>query len=168
MTRRFPDYRTNVTGPEVLNYLPRGEAATVRKLLEYRVQLPSGMALRTPEWRRMLGAAASLADPNFDATQYNVRYKTKQDFTSGKNSNNLKSLNTAIGHLHSLQVAADKLDNTDYPMANTRPELRARDRRVIRASSRLSRPRTPSRASWRRCLRAQLARTRRSRRGGRR
>jgi hypothetical protein len=43
---------------------------------------------------------------------------TRRDFTSGKSANNVRSLNTAIGHLETLQKAAQGLDNSSVPMWN--------------------------------------------------
>lgn len=95
-----------------------GDAAVIKQLAEYKIPLPSGMALRTPYWQNILGRTA-LYDPTFDATQYNVRMGVKRDFTSGTSSKTALSLNTAIGHLESLAKAADELDNSSFTPLNS-------------------------------------------------
>jgi hypothetical protein len=95
-----------------------GDAAVIKQLAEYKINLPSGMALRTPYWQNILGRVA-LYEPTFDATQYNVRMGVKRDFTSGTSSKTALSLNTAIGHLESLAKAAEGLDNGSVQSWNT-------------------------------------------------
>jgi hypothetical protein len=87
-----------------------GDAAVIKQLADYKIPLPSGMALRTPYWQNILGRVA-VYEPTFDATQYNVRMGVKRDFTSGKTANIVNSLNTVVGHLDTLSQVADKLDN---------------------------------------------------------
>ncbi len=95
-----------------------GDAAVIKQLAEYKIPLPSGMALRTPYWQNILGRVA-LYDPTFDATQYNVRMAVKRDFTSGTSSKTALSLNTAIGHLETLAKAADELNNSSFTPINS-------------------------------------------------
>lgn len=89
------------SGDEFLKTLPSNIGAQVKALAEGRMAFPSGFALKSPYWQQML-TAVSQYDPNFDAVNYNARSKTRNDFTSGKNAQNLKALNTAIGHLGTL------------------------------------------------------------------
>jgi hypothetical protein len=58
-------------------------------------------------------------DPTFDAVNYSARSKARNDFTSGKSAQNVTSYNTAIGHLGTLQQAAEALNNGSYPALNT-------------------------------------------------
>ena len=97
--------------------LPPGQQNVVKKLVNYEIPLPSGMALRTPYWQGILERAASY-DPSFDASQYNVRMALKRDFNSGKSAQNIRSLNTAIGHLDTLAEKAKALDNFNLPAWN--------------------------------------------------
>ena len=94
-----------------------GVAQIVKQLVNYRIPLPTGFALRSPYWQNIL-QLASLYDPSFDATQYNVRLKLRQDFTSGKTANIIRSLNTAIGHLESFKKSADALGNVSLTALN--------------------------------------------------
>jgi len=89
------------SGDEFLAKLPPNIGSQVKALADGRMAFPGGMALKTPYWQQML-QAVSQYDPNFDAVNYNARAKTRSDFTSGKNAQNIKSLNTAIGHLGTL------------------------------------------------------------------
>jgi len=88
-------------GDEYLKTLSPQIQPQVRALVEGRMQFPSGYALKTPYWQNML-QAVSQYDPSFDAINYNARSKTRSDFTSGKSAQNIKALNTAIGHLGKL------------------------------------------------------------------
>ena len=111
----------NATGQRnesALQGLSAGDTAIVKQLAEYKIPLPSGMALRTPYWQNILGRVA-VYEPTFDATQYNVRMGVKRDFTSGTSSKTALSLNTAIGHLESLKKAADELDNSSFTPINS-------------------------------------------------
>lgn len=118
------------TGPSTSNMgtaPPQGEAAlrglddktanTVKMVANYQVQLPSGTALRTPYWQEILNRAG-LYDPTFDQTQYGARQKLRSDFTSGQGARNIRSLNTAVGHLETLRSKADALNNFSIPIAN--------------------------------------------------
>ena len=100
-----------------LQGLSSGEAAIVKQLSEYKIPLPSGMALRTPYWQGILQRTA-LYDNAFDATQYNVRMGVKKDFTAGSAAKNIRSLNTAVGHLETLSKAAKELDNAPVQVWN--------------------------------------------------
>jgi hypothetical protein len=106
---------TGTTPPGVRNEaalegLNAGQAATVKGLVDYTIPLPSGMALRNPEWQAMLGRAA-MYDTSFDAKEYAVRMSTRRDFSSGNAAKNARSLNTAVHHLDTLKKAGDELQN---------------------------------------------------------
>lgn len=94
----------------VLSKVNPGMAATVRQLLNYDYPLPTGAAMRSPYVQRLLEVAAE-ADPSFNASQYNLRYATRKDFTSGDTSKNIKSINTVTQHLDELSKKVDELDN---------------------------------------------------------
>lgn len=90
----------------------------VRGLVQYKIPLPAGFALKSPYWQRVMGLAGQY-DPTFDATQYNVRMGVRKDFTSGPTSKNIVSLNTVIGHLDTLKKASEKLNPTWSTSYNT-------------------------------------------------
>ena len=108
----------NATGANALSGLPPAMADQVKALAEGRMAFPSGFALKSPYWQQML-QMVSQYDPNFDAINYNTRAATRKDFTSGKSAENIKSLNTAIGHLDTIQQKFDALGNNEYPSYNT-------------------------------------------------
>jgi hypothetical protein len=91
---------------------PQMVQTLAKQLKEYKVPLPSGMALANPRspWNMAI-QAASESDPSFDASQYNTRRALRTDFTSGKAADNIRSLNTLIGHLGTLRENADALHN---------------------------------------------------------
>jgi hypothetical protein len=100
-----------------LTGLTTGQQEVVKKLVNYEIPLPPGFALSKPYWQGIMERASAL-DPTFDATQYNTKLALKRDFNSGKAANNIRSLNTAVGHLDTLKKSADKLGNFDYPIWN--------------------------------------------------
>lgn len=87
-----------LTGDEFLKTLAPADAAQVRALADGRMQFPGSFALRSPYWTTRL-EQVSQYDPSFDAVNYGARAKTRGDFTAGKAAQNIRSLNTAIGHL---------------------------------------------------------------------
>lgn len=60
-----------------------------------------------------------LSDPDWDETEYNSRFKMRQDFTSGKTSQNLVALNTAVQHLDRLAGNAAALGNSNNQYYNS-------------------------------------------------
>lgn len=110
------------TGSELLNTLTPVDKATVQALLDY-TKNPANLSLRKgagesqSEREKFLGMA-HLIDPSYDETQYAARSAVKKDFTSGKSAQNIRSLNTAVGHLNSLSEAADNLDNASVGLWN--------------------------------------------------
>ena len=90
-----------LTGSDYLQQLPAQTQAQVRALSEGRMSFPSGAALRSPYWQEMLQHVAHF-DPEFDAINYNSRAATRRDFVAGKSAQNIRALNTAIGHLGQL------------------------------------------------------------------
>jgi hypothetical protein len=109
---------SGATGDAALEGLDAGTAMMVKKLANYDLATPSGMALRTPYWQQLLQRAA-LYDPTFDQTQYDSRKKLRSDFSSGSGAKNIRSLNTAVGHLDTLSDAAAELGNTSVPFVNS-------------------------------------------------
>lgn len=91
-----------VSGDAYLKTLDSGTASLVRALAEGRKSFPSGSALRSPYWQEMLTRVSNY-DPGFDEVNYTSRSATRRDFTSGKAANNIRALNTAIGHLGHLE-----------------------------------------------------------------
>jgi hypothetical protein len=93
---------SSVTGNDYLKTLDPGTGALVKALAEGRKAFPAGSALRSPYWQEMLTHVSNY-DPGFDEVNYTSRAATRRDFTSGKAANNIRALNTAIGHLGHLE-----------------------------------------------------------------
>ncbi len=108
---------------EVLNSLAPMDKATVQSILNYTKD-PKNLSLRQVKGekqseREKFLALAHLIDPAYDETQYGVRNKTRQSFTSGLDARNITSLNTAVSHLSELQKAADGLGNAKWQAYNS-------------------------------------------------
>ena len=54
----------------------------------------------------------------YDAGQYKIANKTKQDFTTGKQGQAVQSMNTAIAHLDTLDEAGQALHSGQIPLSN--------------------------------------------------
>ena len=90
--------------------------AMMRKdqLLKGLIPYPDRYLLaRQPDWNTAIQLAQQ-DDPNFSAATYPTRLKARISFTSGADSKNITSLNTAIGHLATLKEKMDALDNTNW------------------------------------------------------
>jgi len=113
----IPDVQAGQKNDQFLQTLPPATASQVKALVEGRLQVPSGAALRSPYWQGLIQSAYKY-DPTFDTVNYNARAKTRSDFTTGKAASQVNAINTVIGHLDNLSNAADNLHNTNYPMLN--------------------------------------------------
>lgn len=102
---------------EVLKSLPQGTADLVRGIVDGRVPLPTGAAMRSAYWQNLLGYAMAY-EPGFDATQWRVRLDTRVDFAKGKAAQNIRSLNTLVDHLGKLTDSIKQLDNWGVPVGN--------------------------------------------------
>lgn len=100
----------DVNGEDFLKTLNPQTAAQVKALAEGRMAFPSGFALKSDYWQKMLGAVAKY-DPSFDAVNYNKRAQTAAAFSKGKQGDALRAVNQTIAHMGSLSDAIDKLDN---------------------------------------------------------
>lgn len=107
---KVPMTITDNSKEEFLNAIPEGARAVVKGLTDYRLPLPTGMALRTGYWQKML-ELANQYDPSFDVKEYSARQRLLTSFKSGGDSDNIKSINTAVAHLDRLMKAAKELDN---------------------------------------------------------
>lgn len=103
-------------GEAALEGLSEQDKNMVKKIANYDIGATAG-AMRSPQWIRWM-KLASAYDPTFDQAQFNVRAGVRKDFTSGKSANNIRSLNTVIGHLDTLKNAAANLNNTNFDTLN--------------------------------------------------
>jgi hypothetical protein len=109
-TARNPTLPPNVRDENILNGLDPNTQATLKQLVDYKYPLPSGIALSKPYWQNLLGRAAQY-DPSFDASQYQIRYNLRKDFTSGKSAQAIQALNQVTDHLDRLETNWKKLNN---------------------------------------------------------
>lgn len=107
-----------VTGEEALKNQSPQDAAIAKKIANYDIPLPSGFALRSAYWQRIMGLASAY-DPSFDASNYSIKMAARKAFTSGKYSQSRTSLNQAVQHLSELQDAANALNNSNWQPYNT-------------------------------------------------
>jgi hypothetical protein len=114
----LPDVAPGEKNDAYLKSLDAPTQSLVKALAEGRKAFPSGSALRADYWQKMLAAVAKY-DPSFDEINYNSRAATRKDFTSGKTADQIRSVNTAIGHLSQLSDAADALHNRDMQTYNS-------------------------------------------------
>ncbi len=113
-----PTGNPELHGAEYLKELPGARSALVKGYAEGRVSFPGSFSLKSPYWQKVI-ADITQYDPDFDAVNYNARAATRKDFTSGKSAQNITSFNTAIGHLGTLDKAAEELNNTRFPAFNS-------------------------------------------------
>lgn len=115
------------SGEDYLATLPDGAhgglANQIRAVAEGREPFPVGYGqARMQNFIRALNQY----DPNFDAINYNSRFKTKQDFApGGKSGQNVTRLNTAIAHAETLAEDFKNLDNSSLRIWNQLGNLSA-------------------------------------------
>ena len=102
---------------EFTENLSKEQIGIARKIANYELPLPSSFSMSKPYWQGIIGQAIKI-NPNFDIKDYQFRISVKRDFTSGKNSINIKSLNQSIAHLGELKKAGDKLINSPIELWN--------------------------------------------------
>lgn len=107
-----------IAAGDISQFTPNVQALA-KQLVEYKIPLPTGMALSNPKsvWNAAIQAAGIL-DPTFDATQYPARLAMRKDFTSGKAAQTITALNTVIGHLDTLNKNGQALENAAIPIFN--------------------------------------------------
>ena len=101
---------SDVHGADYLKNLPAGLAATVKAVASGNVMLPTN-ALKTPYWQQVLQHTLNY-DPEFNAGDFNVRARTRQDYATGKMGINITALNTALGHAGEVLKDVNALDNS--------------------------------------------------------
>jgi hypothetical protein len=91
----------------------------VKALINYQYD-PSLMRRWKPEQQAAIEAQVQQFDPSFNMANYANRAAIRKDVTAGKTSQNIKSLNTAIQHIYTMDVASKALDNfSGIPLLNT-------------------------------------------------
>jgi hypothetical protein len=108
---------SGLSGDDFLKTLAPNIATEVKAYAEGRRPFPSGMAMKTPYFQKMIELVGQY-DPTFDAANFNARSKARQDFTSGASAKNINALNTVVGHLSDLSQKASALGNSNSQYYN--------------------------------------------------
>jgi len=101
------------TGEDFLSTLPKQRANLVKALAEGRIPMPSSFALRTPYWQSVMNDLTTY-DPEFNVQRADLR----RDYTTGKQSQEINAINTALGHAGVLADAIDALKNGNVKALN--------------------------------------------------
>lgn len=107
---------------QFLSSLPTSVATLVKGLADYTVN-PSTFATRllkdSPGMTRADAIAlAQQYDPSYSEAQYSARQALQTNFASGSYSQNINSLNTAVGHLADIPANFSKLGNAGFTPYN--------------------------------------------------
>lgn len=103
------------TGDEFLATLPPGVAAQIKAVGTYRQPAPAG---RTSPTGIKFMSLVNQAYPTYDTSQYGSKVKARNDFSTGKNGNTVRSLNVAVQHLDQLGQLSEAMGNGDVQMVN--------------------------------------------------
>lgn len=103
------------TGDEYLKGLPTGVASQVKAIANYRQAPPAN---RTTAAGLAIMNAVNQFNPSYDASQYGAKTKARNDFTTGKTGNTVRSLNVAVQHLEQLGQLSSALGNGDVQQFN--------------------------------------------------
>jgi len=90
---------------------------TAQAIANYQIAPPSPRSLATPAGEALMAQVIAL-NPDYDATQFPTRQATRKAFTSGKQSQTINSLNTAILHLDHLGAVAEAMGNGSFQPGN--------------------------------------------------
>lgn len=104
------------TLPSVDSLSP-SDKATVQSIVDGRYPVPTGKQAMDPNWQRLISVAQQV-DPTLDAGTYKARAAARQNFTSGKIGEQIKSLNTLAHHLDEFGQTIDQLDNSNNKTVN--------------------------------------------------
>lgn len=106
-----------VTGDDFLKTLPPSRARYIQAIANGDAAMPTGRNAASPQGQLLMDQVLQY-DPTASAINLPARQATRKDFTSGKAAQNVTALNTAIGHLGSLDTSIAELRNTNFPAIN--------------------------------------------------
>lgn len=98
-------------GDAYLKKLMPGDGGLIKKIAQGEID-PKTLSTRGGHREKVLQMVTQY-DPTFDQTNYGARAATRKDFTAGVAARNVTAINTAIGHLGTMQELGDKLANGD-------------------------------------------------------
>lgn len=102
---------------QFLSTLTPALAAQIRGIARGDLTMPNGRVLQTPYGQSLMNAVMQY-DPSASEANLATRKATRISFTSGKDSDAIGSLNTAIFHAGNLLKNAKDLNNTSSPLYN--------------------------------------------------
>lgn len=91
-----------------------------------KAPLPTGRALTSPSGSKLVQAVVG-QNKDFDAATYPTAQAAEKAFTSGQESRKVRSLNTAIAHMDTLDKLATDLSNTDVNVFNRAANFLAKE-----------------------------------------
>jgi len=102
-----------------VNGVPLDDATRnlIYQIVNYKLDPSKMTSLRNNERERIINLA-SQADPSYDSSQFPVKQKLRQDYTSGTTGKNIQAFNTAIQHLYLLNQVSRNLGNTSFTPYN--------------------------------------------------
>ena len=106
---------TSATGDDFLKSLPVGVANQVKAIASYRQAPPPN---RTTAAGLAIMNAVNQYNPSYDASQYGAKVRARNDFSTGKNGNTVRSLNVAVQHLEQLGGLVEALGNGNIQQFN--------------------------------------------------
>lgn len=105
--------------PDTGAAVPFEQAPAVVRLLVNRDYDPSLIRRWKPAEGEQVLRQVLTYDPHFSMQDYVSEVQAKKDFTSGKESQNIKAINTAIHHIATAEDAAKKMANRSFTPWNT-------------------------------------------------
>lgn len=106
-----------VTGEAAVKDLPSDLKNLVRGIASGAVDITKVTSQRGGQ-RQAMAELVMRFDPTWSTAVAPARAATVKDFTSGKAANNVRSINTAVKHLASLETAAEQLQNAPIQVLN--------------------------------------------------
>ncbi len=96
---------------------PSSARQTAQMIASGQIPMITGRNLSTP-WGQEVVKAIKEINPDFSATTYPTKAAALKDFTSGMTSRKVRSLNTAIDHMGTLDELSQALGNGDIKLVN--------------------------------------------------
>ena len=98
---------------------PAGPKSLAQQILDYDVAPPTGPTTAAKiALQNEINRLASEQGKTYNAGNFKIASKTRQDFTTGQQGKAVQSMNVAIDHLDTLGEAADKLKNGNITAFN--------------------------------------------------
>lgn len=98
-----------LSGQEYLDALPEDERGLIKSIADGKID-PKTLSTKGGHREDVLKKVAQYR-PDYNQAKYAVYSAVQKDFTSGKAANNVTAINTAIGHMGTLEELGAALDN---------------------------------------------------------